>query len=126
LFLTLLFRLSSRVNRACWQLPPAQGGWRLDEQAWVLVDPAGMRVPLTTGERAFMLTLFNAPERRAKHADLIAAIDAGSASASHATSRARLGVLVGRMRQKFTQHGSALPLKSVHRWGYMFAACVNG
>ncbi|MEO6959441.1 MAG: hypothetical protein ABI081_05585 [Burkholderiaceae bacterium] len=121
-----VFRLLSRISRTDESRTPprdssAHGGWSLDEQAWVLVDPTGARVPLTTGERAFVLTLFNAPDLRAEHDDLIAAVDACSETATHATSQVRLGVLVSRLRQKFRRRGINLPLKSVHRWGYMFA-----
>jgi two-component system, OmpR family, response regulator len=121
-----VFRLLSRMGRtdqsqATRHDLPAHGGWSLDEQAWVVVDPTGVRVALTTGERAFLLTLFNAADLRAEHAKLIAAVDACSETASHATSRVRLGVLVSRLRQKFRRRGINLPLKSVHRWGYMFA-----
>jgi len=125
----MVFRLLSRIgpaDRTDQGAPPPgktlpPGGWSLDEQAWILVDPTGARVPLTTGERAFVLTLFNAPDLRAGHDDLIAAIDACSDTATQATSQVRLGVLVSRLRQKFRRRGVNLPLKSVHRWGYMFA-----
>lgn len=119
-----VFRLLSRMGRidqSQAQARPAHGDWSLEEQAWVLADPTGGRVPLTTGERAFLLTLFNAADLRAEHAELIAAVDACSDAASHATSQARLGVLVSRLRRKFRRHGINLPLKSLHRWGYMFA-----
>jgi DNA-binding response OmpR family regulator len=130
LLIVTLFRLQKRTEVECASVAPAipvpgpvsadSGQWVLRDQAWVLANPAGMTVSLTTSERAFMLTLFNAPEMRARHADLIAAVNGGSVSDATTAAQSRLGVLVSRMRRKFRQQGIKLPLKSVHNWGYMF------
>jgi len=126
LLVATLFR--SLRARNCAPAPsiqvPDPGRWVLREQAWILTSPANISVSLTTGERAFMLTLLTAPELRATRADLIAAVSANRAVGSASINQARLGVLVSRMRRKFQQHGIALPLKSVHNWGYMFAGLV--
>jgi len=111
-------------NTAPSAAPEKPGRWALRDQVWVLPRPANISVPLTTGERAFMLTLLTAPELRATRADLMAAITANRAVGSASINQARLGVLVSRMRRKFQQQGVALPLKSVHNWGYMFAGLV--
>jgi len=98
--------------------------WALRGQAWVLESPSGGQVALTTSERAFVLVLAAQPGLRASHADLLAAIDGcGQAdSPDRHTGQARLGVLVSRLRRKFkAQHGIDLPIKSLHKWGYMFA-----
>ncbi|MDS1140330.1 helix-turn-helix domain-containing protein [Pusillimonas sp. SM2304] len=120
----ILFRLMARagaVPDADASAAPASGGiWSLEEQSWVLVSPDGVRIALTTGERAFLTALLNAPDLRATHRQLIDAVNAGYALSEAPTHQGRLGVMVSRMRRKFTAHGLTMPLKSVHNWGYMF------
>jgi len=94
--------------------------WELRNHGWVLASPGGKRMPLTTGERAFLVALMGAPGCRACHADLIAAVGSAYGSQAPEWGRPRLGVLLARMRQKVQSHGETLPLKSVHGWGYMF------
>ncbi len=99
--------------------------WTLCDQAWVLRGPTGKVVPLTTSERAFMLALMRSPDFRASHADLAAAIEADNRSGATAQPQARLGVLVSRMRRKVASSQElALPLKSLHSWGYMFTGTM--
>lgn len=99
-----------------------QGRWSLTEQNWVLVNPAGRRIPLTTGERAFLVALLKAPKQRASHADLISAVSLAYDALPETDRRqSRLSVMVSRLRAKCKQHDIDLPLKSVHRWGYMFS-----
>lgn len=95
--------------------------WALADRAWVLVGAAGARIPLTTGERAFLGALFNAPGRRASHAQLTAALDHAYGEPEGSQLRTRLGILVTRLRRKCQDHHEPLPIKSVHGWGYMFA-----
>src|SRR5690606_8943342 len=62
----ILFRLMARAGAAPEAAPtPAASGpsgvWSLQEQAWVLVSPDGVRIALTTGERAFLAALLSAP-----------------------------------------------------------------
>lgn len=99
--------------------------WALVDQGWVLTSPDGERVDLTTGERAFLQTLFLAPDLRARRADLMGAIDKSYAAAAGIGKETRLGVLVSRMRRKFQARGIALPLKVIHGFGYMFAGKVR-
>ena len=100
---------------------PGVKKWKLLEQAWVLDSPEGKSVTLTTGERAFFLTLLKAPDRYAAHAQLLAAIDACSSQQRGRVDSRRLGVLVSRLRRKFASQGLKLPVQSVHNGGYMFA-----
>lgn len=95
--------------------------WKLQEQAWALASPEGKSVRLTTGERAFFLALLKAPDRHAPHAELLAAIDAGSSRQMERVDSRRLGVLVNRLRRKFASQELKLPVRSVHGSGYMFA-----
>jgi len=100
--------------------------WLLCDQAWVLQGPEGNVAKLTSSERAFMLSLQEAPGLRASHAELAAAVDAGNRSRSTASPKARLGVLVSRMRRKVADsQGIELPLKSLYSWGYMFAGAIS-
>jgi DNA-binding response OmpR family regulator len=68
--------------------------------------------------------LFEAPGRRASHAQLIAALDHAYGETDRSPVRKRLGTLVTRLRRKCHDHHESLPLKSVHGWGYMFAGAV--
>jgi DNA-binding response OmpR family regulator len=126
LLAAMLFRLlqrdavSAEVSSAAVDTGRA---WALEQQGWVLVSPEGTPVPLTTGERAFVGALINSPEMRARHAELFAAVYGRQQASPERGSG--LGVLVSRMRRKFDQQGVKLPLKSVHNWGYMFAAPVH-
>lgn len=99
-------------------------GWSLHESGSVLMAPAGGRIPLTTGERAFISTLLAADGLRAPHRELIDAVNACYAAAAPRTHQARLGVLISRLRRKIKRYGYDLPLKSVHNWGYMFTGRV--
>lgn len=102
-------------------MTPARG-WFLSEQDWTLNSPDGSCIPLTTGERAFMSALLAAPNLRASHADLLLAVNRAYSVSNAADQRhSRLSVLVSRLRNKCELHTTDLPLKSVHRWGYMFS-----
>ncbi len=124
-----LFRVLARMGQAGHTQPAPQvtSGefWVLSDQDWVLTSPEGHRIPLTTGERAFIVTLLNAPDLRASHNELIAAINQAYDAAPDSDRRqSRLSVLVSRLRTKFDRYNTELPLKSVHRWGYMFSGLV--
>lgn len=99
------------------------GRWTLSEQDWVITSPIGCRITLTTGERAFLTALLASPGMRSSHADLIQAVSSAYSLGNQLNKRhSRLSVLVSRLRNKCQQqYGTDLPLKSVHRWGYMFS-----
>lgn len=129
LLASMLLRLFYRAGKV--QSPsvqpsayPQPGIWSMQEQAWVLVSPQGIRMRLTTGERAFLTALLATPELRATHKQLIDAVNSSYALTVPLTQQGRLGVLVSRLRRKFTDHGIDIPLKSVHNWGYMFTGPV--
>lgn len=105
--------------------PPGSGYWQLLEQGWVLAGPQEQRIPLTTGERAFLAILLTQPGLRAEHKQLIAAVNTSYALDADATRQGRLGLLVSRLRRKLREHGiTDIPLKSLHSWGYMFTGPV--
>lgn len=101
------------------------GGWALTGYAWMLEDPDGARVSLTSSERALLMTLFDAPDLSATHDDLIAAINRARDLAPGTGPRTRLGVLVSRLRSKCRHNGMDLPIRVMHNLGYMFAAQVS-
>lgn len=127
LMVAILCRLLGRVSRhevgQILARAPSKG-WSLQDQGWVLVSPDGIRIPLTTGERAFLAMLIGAPDMCATHEQLLEAVNSSYAHAEPAARPGRLGVLVSRLRRKFTQHDIEMPLKSVHNWGYMFTGQV--
>lgn len=122
----LLCRLMSRLARASAIAPAAtpQGSQRygLLEQGWIFSGPDGRRVGLTTGERAFLVTLLGAADQRATHGRLGSAVSAAYGTKRPGISAVRLALLVSRLRQKCKAGGLTLPIKSVHSWGYVFAA----
>ncbi|WP_442595701.1 winged helix-turn-helix domain-containing protein [Parapusillimonas sp. JC17] len=128
LVVAMLCRLLARVSRQdishVLPMVVAPKGWSLQDQGWVLASPEGIRIPLTTGERAFLTTLVAAPDMCATHEQLLEAVNNSYAHGEPPARPGRLGVLVSRLRRKFTQHNIEMPLKSVHNWGYMFTGQV--
>lgn len=104
---------------------PDAPGWTLIERGWVLLGPQQQRMRLTIGERAFIATLVAAPGLRADYPRLILAVSSGYAAKPTPMNQARLIALVSRLRHKFCAQGSEPPLRSVHRWGYMFTAPIT-
>lgn len=98
------------------------GDWALTEHAWILEDPKGSRVSLTSSERALLITLFDAPELSATHKALMTAINQARDLPPDTGPRTRLGVLVSRLRSKCHRHDMDLPIRVMHNMGYMFAA----
>lgn len=124
--MALLCRLLSRMGHADVAAPAAalleQPKYCLLEQGWILSGPDGHRVALTTGERAFLLVLFGAADHRATHGQLGLAVGCAYGTNAAGISPVRLALLVSRLRRKCCDSGLPLPIKSVHSWGYMFAA----
>lgn len=102
--------------------PRRRNGWILTEYAWMLQDPLGVRVSLTTSERALLVALFDTPGLGATYEALIAAINLAQNLTPTTGPRTRLGVLVSRLRSKCNRHGMTLPIRVMPNWGYMFAA----
>ncbi len=99
--------------------------WQLTQQAWVLEGPKNCVLPLTTSERAFLLHLMQQPDLRASYEALMRAVHPAS-TVSMRVAQARLGVMVSRLRQKLQhKHGLELPVKSLHKWGYMFTGEIG-
>lgn len=122
LMAAMLFRLLWRLDMSAALRSSAQSNpvWALSEQGWILSSPNSQRIPLTTGERAFLLALMTAPNQRASHAQLTEAVNEAYVGEASNAMQSRLSVLVSRLRRKCMEHGARLPVKSVHNWGYMF------
>jgi DNA-binding response OmpR family regulator len=116
------FKLNGQANPGSRQETDGQAArslkWQLTDRGWTLVDPSGVQIPLTTAEREFINRLFATPAKRIGRAELMSASEDG---APDATSASRyIDVLVSRLRRKAQQAGVDLPVRSIHRWGYMF------
>lgn len=116
----LLARAAAGTKAPSQKSPGYHGVWSLRDQGWALVAPDGKSISLTTGERAFLSTLLSYPENSATHAALLEALNNSYANNRLLARPRTLGVLVSRLRRKCTSQGVAVPLQSVHNWGYMF------
>lgn len=130
LIATMLLSLWDRRMSSSQVLPEAaprrRGGWVLTEYAWVLKDPLGVRVSLTSSERALLVALFDAPGLGATYEVLTAAVDLAQNLEPTTGARTRLGVLVSRLRSKCSRHDVDLPIRVMQNRGYMFAAQEEG
>ncbi len=121
--LRLVWRMTgpgyARSNDPVAQTPST--GWQLIHQGWVMCAPDGKQITLTTIERSFLTVLLSSPGLQASYDDLRQAIVEQTGKGS-TRNPPQLGVLVSRMRRKFSQAGVALPIQAIHRWGYMFTA----
>ncbi|EKU30117.1 two-component response regulator [Alcaligenes sp. HPC1271] len=91
-----------------------QQEWILRDKGWTLVAPNGVGLELTHSERQLMDAFIRHADARFSREDLMR--DKGLAASD---SRA-VDSLISRLRRKATQAGVALPIKSVHGWGYTF------
>lgn len=91
-----------------------QQEWILRDKGWTLVAPNGVGLELTHSERQLMDAFVRHVDARFSREDLMR--DKGLAASD---SRA-VDSLISRLRRKASQAGVALPIKSVHGWGYTF------
>ncbi|AYN19278.1 EAL domain-containing protein [Alcaligenes aquatilis] len=91
-----------------------QQEWILRDKGWTLVAPNGVGLELTHSERQLMDAFIRHADARFSREDLMR--DKGLAASD---SRA-VDSLISRLRRKASQAGVALPIKSVHGWGYTF------
>ncbi|MGO3871863.1 MAG: EAL domain-containing protein [Alcaligenes sp.] len=91
-----------------------QQEWVLRDKGWTLLAPNGVGLELTHSERQLMDAFIRHADARFSREDLMR--DKGLAASD---SRA-VDSLISRLRRKASQAGVALPIKSVHGWGYTF------
>lgn len=117
--LRALYRRAGRVAASPLTIPPAQPAapWRLVQGDWVLADPAGRKMKLTTTERAFLIRLFAVPGSEVSRADLILALGGDNFD----YNAHRVDAIAHRLRHKARLAGMAIPLHSVRGVGYVFA-----
>jgi len=123
LVLALVNNVWRRMNSASYHGSHSEQPWTFTAKGWVLVSPKGERIDLTTTERQLLRTLFAEAGRRADHRTLLDSLEDGK-DTPVSTGQNRLGVIISRLKKKAESQGIELPLRSVHRWGYMFAAEV--
>lgn len=95
--------------------PPRSRGWRLLEGDWILADPEGQRMKLTTSERAFVACLFRHRGSAVSRDELIRALGGDVFD----FDGHRIDALASRVRRKAEKLGMQLPLHSVRGTGYV-------
>lgn len=102
-------------------VPPAPetrtAPWRLLEGEWILSDPSGLEMKLTTSERAFMSCLFSRRGQTVSRDDLILALGGDVFD----FDGHRVDAIASRVRRKARKLGMRLPLYSVRGTGYVLA-----
>lgn len=102
-------------------VPPASEAraapWRLLEGEWILSDPSGQEMKLTTSERAFMGCLFRRRGQTVSRDDLILALGGDVFD----FDGHRVDAIASRVRRKARKLGMRLPLYSVRGTGYVLA-----
>jgi DNA-binding response OmpR family regulator len=94
-----------------------RGSWTLNEGGWVLRDPAGNEMRLTTSERALLLCLTRMRGQAVSRDEIISSLGGNPRYADPH----RVDVLVNRLRQKAGTMNMTLPLHSVRCKGYSLA-----
>lgn len=88
--------------------------WRVDGRGRMLAGPAGERLPLTNTERAFFVSLLNAPHQCLPREGFFP-----DAARDPMDGARRVDVLVSRLRSKARRLNIDLPVLAVRGWGYM-------
>jgi two-component system, OmpR family, response regulator PhoP len=110
--------IHARLTAAQEAAPPeSHKSWALKEGGWVLCDPTGNSLRLTTAERALLLCLL---QMRGSPVSRDALISTLGGNPRYADPH-RIDVLINRLRQKARTVKMNLPLHSVRSKGYMLA-----
>lgn len=100
--------------------------WVLADGGWQLFSPEGRSMTLTSTERLLLLALCQQSDKRASHQQLLRALNGGEEDTSDPViAHNRLGVIISRLKRKGSLEGVTIPIRSVHKWGYMFSAPVR-
>jgi len=111
-------RISGRPSAEAAHRPD---DWSLVKGGWVLRDPMGNELPLTTAERTFVRRLAQTPGETVSRADLIACLGGDPLDADPH----RIDVLVNRLRHKASALSMVLPMHSVRGKGYAMATSAG-
>ena len=120
--LALVNNVWRRLSRSVHLEDHSSAPWTLTARGWVLMSPKGLRLDLTTTERQLLIAIFTQPGRRATHQTLLKALDETN---SRRSGQNRLGVIISRLKKKAESKNIEIPLRSIHRWGYMFTDEVH-
>jgi len=93
------------------------GTWLLKQEGWMLEDPHGSGMHLTTAERAFVACLIASRGAPASRDQLLECLGDNPRDADPH----RIDVLVNRLRRKAASLGMSLPLHAVRGQGYTLA-----
>lgn len=93
------------------------GAWLLKQDGWILEDPHGCQLHLTTAERAFVGCLIASRGAPASRDELLESLGDNPRDADPH----RIDVLVNRLRRKAASLGIGLPLHAVRGRGYVLA-----
>ena len=96
------------------QAPGGAPQWRVDARGRTLSGPAGERLPLTHTERAFFVSLLNAPGQCLHREGFFPCAERDPQDGAR-----RVDVLVSRLRSKARRLNFELPVLAVRGWGYM-------
>ncbi len=110
--------LHRRLAGATRPQPAAgSGSWLLKQDGWLLEDPHGSQMHLTTAERAFLGRLIASRGAPASRDELLESLGDNPRDADPH----RIDVLVNRLRRKAMSLGMTLPLHAVRGRGYVLA-----
>jgi DNA-binding response OmpR family regulator len=96
----------------------ATDAWFVTQDGWILQDPRGRQMQLTTAERAFVGRLMAAHGFPASREELLESLGDNPRDADPH----RIDVLVNRLRRKAATLGMALPLHAVRGQGYVLSS----
>jgi DNA-binding response OmpR family regulator len=117
-----LEELASLVNNLMRRLQTkASPQWSLSRTNWTLQSPSGVAIKLTHSESMLLRKMAEHPGQAVSRQDLALSLDHDP----EAYDFRRMEILVRRLRNKTKETlGSELPLETVHKVGYAFAAPI--
>lgn len=95
--------------------PPPEKAWRLGDNEWTLLSPAGVGISLTRMERSIMKAMLRHPEKMVGRGDFMLE---GADIASNGRS---LDLIVSRLKRKGNVAGASIPIRSMRGKGYSFS-----
>ena len=93
--------------------------WRLVDAGWRLLSPDNKSITLTYSEKFFLSCFAGEMDKRLSRNELLE-----HSAIANENSRA-IDSLVSRLRRKAADKDFALPIKSIHGWGYSFSGFLQ-